>query len=134
MIVGRLRFMGRPYMLVDLLAIRNIPARMVQGLRLVEGGGEGRIEPWLLVHTGTEWRLLDPRTAAEGLPADLLLWNVSPDPLLVLDSEARPSLRFTVGYNLADAMAIAERISAMVPPEGRRSDHSDLYDDAGLPK
>jgi hypothetical protein len=99
----------RTRFIVDLLAIRNIPARMVQGLRLVEGGGEGRIEPWLLVHTGTEWRLLDPRTAAEGLPADLLLWNVSPDPLLVLDSEARPSLRFTVGYNLADAMAMAQR-------------------------
>jgi hypothetical protein len=34
----------------------------------------------------------------------------------------------------AAIMAIAERISAMVPPEGRRSDHSELYDDAGLPK
>ena len=30
-------------------------------------------------------------------------------------------------------MAIAERIAAMVPPELRTSDHSDLYDENGLP-
>ena len=31
-------------------------------------------------------------------------------------------------------MAIADRISAMVPPELRTSDHSDLYDENGLPR
>lgn len=101
----------RTRFLVDLLAIRTIPARLVHALRLPEGGVEGtaRIETWLLVHTGTEWRLLDPRTAAEGLPKDLLLWNVSPEPLLAMDSEATPSLMYTVSYNLADAMAMAQR-------------------------
>lgn len=101
----------RTRFLVDLLALRNIPARLVHALRLPEGEVEGtaRIETWLLVHTGTEWKLLDPRTAAEGLPRDLLLWNVSPEPLLALDSEANPALLFTVSYNLADAMAMAQR-------------------------
>jgi hypothetical protein len=33
-----------------------------------------------------------------------------------------------------DIMAIAGRICAMVPPELRISDHSDLYDEHGLPR
>jgi hypothetical protein len=102
---------ARTRFLVDLLAIRNIPARLAHALRLPQGGVEGtaKIETWLLVHTGAEWLLLDPRTAAEGLPKDLLLWNVSPEPLLAVDSDATPALMYTVSYNLADAMAMAQR-------------------------
>ena len=102
---------ARTRFLVDLLAIRNIPARLVHALSLPQGGVEGtaKIETWLLVHTGAEWILLDPRTAAEGLPKDLLLWNISPEPLLTVDSDASPVLMYTVSYNLADAMAMAQR-------------------------
>lgn len=101
----------RSRFLVDLLALRNIPARLVHALRLPEGGVEGtaRIETWLLVHDGLEWRLLNPRDASEGLPRDLLLWNISPEPLLATDSDLDPALLFTVSFNLADAMAMAER-------------------------
>lgn len=101
----------RSRFLVDLLALRNIPARLVHALRLPEGGVEGtaRIETWLLVHDGLEWRLLNPRDASEGLPRDLLLWNLSPEPLLATDSDLDPALLFTVSFNLADAMAMAER-------------------------
>ena len=35
---------------------------------------------------------------------------------------------------IAAIMAIAERVSAMVPEHLRTSDHSDLYDDNGLPR
>ena len=101
----------RTRFLVDLLAIRNIPARLAHALRLPEGGVEGtaRVETWLLVHDGVAWTLLNPRDASEGLPKDLLLWNVSPEPLLAADSSARPALMYTVSYNLADAMAMAQR-------------------------
>lgn len=101
----------RAHLLVDLLAIRSIPARVVHALRLPEGGVEGtaQIEIWLLVHDGVQWTLLNPRDAAEGLPKDLLLWNVSPEPLLAMGTDADPALMFTVSYNLADAMAMAER-------------------------
>jgi hypothetical protein len=33
-----------------------------------------------------------------------------------------------------DLMEIAERASRLIPPELRTSDHSDLYDEHGLPK
>ena len=35
---------------------------------------------------------------------------------------------------IAAIMAIADRVSAMVPEHLRTSDHSDLYDENGLPK
>jgi hypothetical protein len=35
---------------------------------------------------------------------------------------------------LAEIMAIGARVAAMVPPELRTSDHSDLYDENGLPR
>jgi hypothetical protein len=34
---------------------------------------------------------------------------------------------------IRDVMAIAERASKMIPPHLRTSDHSDLYDENGLP-
>ncbi len=97
--------------LAQLLTLRNIPARVVHGLRLPDGGVEGSpaLESWLLIHTGTEWRVIDPRNAAEGLPEDLFLWNISGEPMLSMDTDAAPTLAFTVSYNLADAMAMAER-------------------------
>ncbi len=95
----------------DLLSIRNIPTRGVQGIRLEEPGikGTGGFENWLIVHTGTEWRIIDLRTAAEGLPANLFLWNISGRETLSLNGSSEPALNFTVAYNLADAMAMAER-------------------------
>jgi hypothetical protein len=35
---------------------------------------------------------------------------------------------------VAAIMEIAERTSALVPPSMRHSDHSDLYDESGVPK
>ncbi len=95
----------------ELLAIRNIPSRVIYGLHLTEQASEadGRLKSWLLVHDGLAWTLVDPRTAAEGMPADLLVWSTSGEPVLDIEGAPPATLAFTVGRNLADAMAIAER-------------------------
>jgi hypothetical protein len=101
---------ARASFIAQLLAVRNIPARVVQGIRL--GDGEGRetnIQPWLLVWNGTDWAMIDPRNAAEGFPAELFLWTATERPLLVVDGNPRAKVEFAVSRNLADAMAIAER-------------------------
>ncbi len=103
---------ARSNFIVQLLATRNIPARVVYGIRLTEDAGdavEARMQTWLLVHDGLAWTMLDPRTAAEGTPADLFLWSASGKPLLAIDGQPPTALMFTVSRNLADAMAIAER-------------------------
>lgn len=42
--------------------------------------------------------------------------------------------RTTQEAKVAAAMAIAARVAELVPPHLRTSDHSDLYDEDGLPK
>ena len=106
---------ARSNFVVQLLAIRNIPARVVHGLKLapagegIDPGVEARMQSWLLVHDGLTWTMLDPRTTAEGRPSDLFLWNATGKPLLTIDGNPPSTLAFTVKANLADAMATAER-------------------------
>lgn len=95
--------------LAQLLALRNIPARVVHGLTLGQGPTETTLRPWLAVHNGTRWALLDVQTAADGWPGDLFLWSPSQRPILVVDGNPRANVEFTVSRNLADAMAVAER-------------------------
>lgn len=100
----RARFMAQ------LLAIRNIPAQVVQGMTLGERGqGAAELRPWLIVHNGAEWTMIDPRTGATGFPDDLFLWNASDRPLLAIEGNPNASVQLTVGRNLADALALAER-------------------------
>lgn len=102
---------ARTRFVVELLAIRNIPSRVVHGLHLTEqaGEGDGRLKTWLLVHDGLAWTMIDPRTGAEGMPRDLLVWSTSGRPVLDIEGAPPSTLAFSIGRNLADAMAIAER-------------------------
>lgn len=102
---------ARSNFIVQLLATRNIPARVVYGIRLTdaEAALEAKMQTWLIVHDGLAWSTLDPHTAAEGAPADLFVWSASNKPLLTIEGEPPAALMFTVSRNLADAMATAER-------------------------
>lgn len=102
---------ARSNFIVQLLASRNIPARVVYGIPLTEEDRslEARMQTWLIVHDGLGWTTLDPRTAAEGAPSDQFLWSASGKPLLEIEGAPPAALMFTVSRNLADAMATAER-------------------------
>jgi hypothetical protein len=102
---------ARSEFIVQLLATRSIPARVVHGIRLTdqEHDAEAKMQTWLIVHDGLAWHMLDPRDGSEGAPADLFVWNASGRPLLTIDGEPPSALMFTVSRNLADAMATAER-------------------------
>ncbi|MBS7458956.1 inactive transglutaminase family protein [Coralloluteibacterium stylophorae] len=100
---------SRSRFLADLLAVRQIPARVIQGIQLDAGETTGRMQTWLMVYDGTAWITIDPRTGAIGWPRDLFLWSARSAPLLTVNGTPRESLEFAVSLNLADAMAIAER-------------------------
>lgn len=102
---------ARTAFVVQLLAERNIPARMIHGLHLGEQPSEldGRMLSWLLVHDGLSWHMLNPRDASEGMPRDLFIWSTSGKPVLAIDGDPPASLEFSLARNLADAIAIAER-------------------------
>lgn len=102
---------ARSHFVVQLLAIRNIPARVVHGMRLTETATdqESKMRTWLLVHNGLTWTMIDPVSGAEGEPSDLLQWSANQKPLLAIEGRPSASLMFSVRGNLADAMATAER-------------------------
>lgn len=102
---------ARSNFIVQLLASRNIPARVVYGIALGEDDAklESHMQTHLIVHDGLGWTMLDPRTGAEGMPRDLFLWSASGRPLLTVEGDPSAALMFTVSRNLADAMATAER-------------------------
>ena len=100
---------ARARFLSQLLAMRNIPSRVVFGFEL---GDTHRIEPllpWLQVHNGVRWVTINPRTATEGWPEDLFLWSRGGEDIMSVEDTPGATLSFTVSRNLADAMAVAER-------------------------
>ena len=99
----------RAQFLASLLAVRNIPARVVHGIELGQTESSSEMRPWLMVWNGTEWITIDLRTAADGWPRGLFLWSASDQPLLSIDGSPRHALEFSVSRNLADAVAVAER-------------------------
>lgn len=95
--------------LAQLLAMRNIPARIVYGIEMGETQSNQQLQPWLMVHNGERWHAINLRNAASGWPEDLFLWNGSRQPVLVVDDNPRAKAEFSISRNLADAMAVAER-------------------------
>jgi hypothetical protein len=100
---------ARAHFVTQLLAMRQIPARVIRGLLLGDAQGSTEIRPWLQVHDGAEWVTIDLQTAVDGWPENLLLWTASRAPLLQIEDATRPEVSFSVSGNLADAIAIAER-------------------------
>lgn len=98
---------ARAKLIVDLLAFRNIPARVIHALEL--GHGEAQLKPWLMVHNGAQWFLINLSDASEGWPSNLFLWSASDAPVLYIEGNAGAALSFQISRNLADAMATAER-------------------------
>jgi hypothetical protein len=99
----------RAQFIAQLLAMRNIPAKVIHGFELADTVSSLEVRPWLQVHNGTEWITIDLRTAVDGWPDNFFLWSASQQPLLVVDENPRATVGFSISRNLADAMAIAER-------------------------
>ncbi|HRQ64588.1 MAG TPA: UUP1 family membrane protein [Xanthomonadaceae bacterium] len=100
---------ARVQLMAQMLAVRNIPARVVYGIELGDSVPDAELRAWLQVHNQRRWLTIDPRTAAEGWPPNLLLWSRSDQPVLLVEGTPRANVQFSVQRNLADAMLMAER-------------------------
>ena len=79
---------------IELLSIRNIAARMIQGLQLEETSS-GELRPFLQVYdtSANLWRTVDVRSGRVGWPDNLFLWSKSGKPVLETGS---PRARFDI--------------------------------------
>lgn len=94
---------------LGLLSMRNIPTRLVHVLALKDTVVDESLQPWVYVHTGTQWVPINPDDAIEGLPAQYMIWYAGMEPVMSVDHARDAHIQFSVSRNLVDAMAIAER-------------------------
>ncbi len=99
--------------IVDLLALKNIPSRLVRGVYLEEGKKETLADLMLEVYEGGRWRLYDLRTGQEGLPKNFVPFQRGAISLLDVEGGEKSSVRFSVLKSLTSSFAMAEHRSKL---------------------
>ncbi|MDH3527550.1 MAG: inactive transglutaminase family protein [Gammaproteobacteria bacterium] len=101
---------------VQVLALDNIPARLIRGVRLAEGR-DVELLPWLQVHDGKkQWRFYHPDTGETGPPDDyLVLWRGTED-LVQIDGGRRLEVMVSVRRSEQASMLAAAVRSSIVSP------------------
>lgn len=61
--------------MLDVLAYAGIPAHSVRGIQLQDGRRRQTLSALLEIYDGNAWQLLDPVTAATGLPDQFFVWQ-----------------------------------------------------------
>jgi hypothetical protein len=100
--------MARAELALNVLHSARIPAHIIQALRLGEDRRDVPLEYWIMVHNGEEWLYFDPRDGTRGLPANLLVWSWSGEPVLDVEGARGPMLSLSMRHTIEDALRIAE--------------------------
>ena len=94
--------------IMDLLALKNIPTRLVHGVRLVEGKKAVAADLMLEAYDGTKWRLYNLQTGAEGLPKDFMVFQRGNVSLLDVEGGQNSKVRFSVLKSVTSSFKMAE--------------------------
>jgi len=93
----------------SVIARGNVPARLIRLLPLKDGLNHRALMPWLEIHDGTDWVIMNPWTGEVGLPKDALIWARGAQDMLALSGGKNPKLEFSVGQHSLDMTVVAER-------------------------
>jgi hypothetical protein len=104
----------RAEFIVDFLALKNIPARLVRGVRLEEGKKAAMPDLMLEAHDGYKWRLYDLRTGVAGLPKNFVVFQRGGVSLLDVSGGENSKIRFSVLKSVTSSLKMA----------GHRAEHS----------
>jgi len=99
----------------ELLADRQIAARIAYGLELVEQDTGSTLLPFLQVWDGETkaWRTINAIDGAEGFPENFFLWSTAQKPVLAVEGNPDADIEFTAKQSLDDALDTAkERLKA----------------------
>lgn len=93
--------------MIDLLAIKKIPARMARGVRLEEGKQAAEADLMLEAHDGHKWRLYDIRTGKAGLPKNFIVFQHGGKSLLDVQGGVDSKIRFSVLKSVTSSFKLA---------------------------
>ncbi len=105
---GRRSIYDRTRFVIELLAIRNISARMIHGI-LLEETSQGELRPYLQVFdtSANIWHTIDLRSASIGWPRNLFVWSKNPDSVLQVDGSQRAGFDIRVQRSMVDSLEAA---------------------------
>ncbi len=92
--------------LYQLLNFAGIPARIADGLQLEDARRQQSLQPWLQIHDGDRWLTFNPRTGAQGVPSDVLLWRQADGSLLDVTGGTDSVVRFSMLRQTVPALQI----------------------------
>ena len=100
----------RALLAIELLAERQISARLMYGLELNDQDVDASLAPYLRIwdSTAKQWRTVNATTGAEGLPENLFVWSAAQKPVLVVEDNPRAHVSFSLQRSLADALDTAK--------------------------
>ncbi|AQA18388.1 hypothetical protein BST95_09215 [Halioglobus japonicus] len=81
------------------LALAEIPATALRGVRLEDGRRRQTLSTLLEIHDGERWQVFDPRTGQAGLPEDFFIWQRSEDAVLNVSGARNSRLEFALVSN-----------------------------------
>ena len=93
-------------LLVPLIQEAGYSARLSEGLLLEDARRRQRLETWLEVYDG-EWQFFDPKTGAQGLPDNVLLWKRGGVSFLDVEGGTNSQLYFSMIRQSTSAVSAA---------------------------
>ncbi|MBR2299562.1 MAG: UUP1 family membrane protein [Alphaproteobacteria bacterium] len=103
----------RANIIIDLLSLQKIPARLVRGVKLVEGKKASNADLMLEAYEGNRWRLYDLQTAKDGLPKNFILFQRGGVSLLDVEGGERSTIKFSVLKSVTSSFEMAEHRAEM---------------------
>jgi len=97
----------RAELMMDLMALKNIPARLVRGVRLTEGKKAANADLMLEAYESGKWRLYDLKTAAEGLPKNFIIFQRGNVSLLDVTGGENSKIKFSVLKSVTSSFEMA---------------------------
>lgn len=98
----------RANIIIDLLALKGVPARLVRGVKLIEGKKASNADLMLEAYEGSRWRLYDLQSAKEGLPKNFILFQRGGVSLLDVEGGENSSIKFSVLKSVTSSFEMAE--------------------------
>jgi hypothetical protein len=87
-----------------LLALANVPARVVHGIQLEQLARNARRVQWLDVYYGKQWHSFDPVSGEQGLPDHYLAWWRGTNPLVRVEGGLHLNTQIAVTLNRESAL------------------------------
>lgn len=98
----------RAELMINLLALKNVPARLARGVRLKESKKAAQADLMLEAHDGYKWRLYDLRTGVAGLPKDFVVFQRGGVSLLDVSGGENSKIRFSVLRSVTSTLKMAQ--------------------------